>query len=527
MSDLSAAPVTTYAAIIEALQTADTALSIGKVKAAVATSIRGVDGRVSIETTDYFNHSFAPDLVLKWPHLPASPERFVFLRFNSEVAWIEDELKHLSHRSPVIYGLSPTSVNLPGVSFDADKPATANQQVAAELQSAAVESDTLVTDPAGIDRLGAEPTAGLGGLVGRAVLRAGRGLIDVGGAETVTHTITSGFNAARATDTVGTAAAIVEADTSLAKGEASRLVSLLRAVWEGSGGDAEAFPQGKAPGGDPGNDGLAFLVQGDEIADDDFWRSLGANLSLKRLGNLGISGTWPNLQRLIGVNLDRLWARACRVRAEQPTLDSEEGPSYQWRLDSSLVALTGGGFAAYLGSIVDDLAQVKADKKVGVSVSKLQTRAAGVTVDNLEVSNGERVVTYSSEDQTDVAKDGSLASVLNALGTPTVRRAGVHVSGRRLELDFTTGTISARTSGKPPLRDILGTGLPLMWDLSESDRTKFDALLSAPDTEPPSLFSELNEDDDSDAEAEDEDNALEDEEAEMPARGGVSTTDEP
>lgn len=526
MSGQTVGPVATSSAIIEALQTADTTLSIGKVKAAVATSIQSIDGRVSIEITDYFNHSFAPDIVLKWPHLPASPERFVFLRFNSELAWIEDELRHLSHRSPVIYGLSPTTDDLSGVSLDADAPATAEQHVVAELRSAAVESDTLVTDPAGIDRLGAEPTAGLGGLVGRAVLRAGRGLVDLGGAENVTQTITSGFDAARATDAVGTAAAIMEADTSLTKGEAIRLVSLLRAVWEGSGGDAEEFPQGNSPSGDPGNDGLAFLVQGDEIADDDFWRSLGANLSLKRLGNLGISGTWPNLQRLIGVNMDRLWARACRVRAEQPTLDSEEGAPYQWRLDSSLVALTGGGFAAYLGSVVDDIAQVKADKKVGVSVSKLQARADGVAVDNLEVSNGERVVTYSSEDQTDVAKDGSLASVLDALGTPTVRRAGVHVSGRRLELDFTTGTISARTSGKPPLRDILGTGLPLMWDLSENDQAEFDALLSVPDVQPPSLFSELNKEDaDVDEDEDTEPDELNDEETEMPAQG-VPTTDE-
>jgi hypothetical protein len=45
---------------------------------------KAVNAGVTIETTDYFNHSFAPDLVLKWERAPKRDERYVFLRFNDE-----------------------------------------------------------------------------------------------------------------------------------------------------------------------------------------------------------------------------------------------------------------------------------------------------------------------------------------------------------------------------------------------------------------------------------------------------------
>src|SRR6266508_1429332 len=60
----------TAAEIREALSIERTADSTAAVKRAVARSLRAVDAGVTIETTEYFNHSFAPDLVLKWQRAP-------------------------------------------------------------------------------------------------------------------------------------------------------------------------------------------------------------------------------------------------------------------------------------------------------------------------------------------------------------------------------------------------------------------------------------------------------------------------
>src|SRR5262245_12067356 len=93
----------TAAEIREALAIDGTTESATAVKRAVARSLSAVDPGVTIETTDYFNHSFAPDLVLRWERPGQHEERFVFLRFNDEPEWITEELPRLEHRHPVVY----------------------------------------------------------------------------------------------------------------------------------------------------------------------------------------------------------------------------------------------------------------------------------------------------------------------------------------------------------------------------------------------------------------------------------------
>ncbi len=72
----------------------------------------------------------------------------------------------------------------------------------------------------------------------------------------------------------------------------------------------------------------------------------------------------------------------------------------------------------------------------------------------------------------------NLVRVAIALGSARVQRATVTVSGRHLELDFISFTGSAHTSGRPPLTDILGVGLPLLWPLAESDIAAFMAMMT-------------------------------------------------
>lgn len=449
--------------IHRALSLTNTADTVEAIKRAVVKSIQAVDPRVDVETTDYFNHSFAPDIVLTWPHLSTRDERFVYLRFNQRPEWISDELPLLAKRHPLVYGLAPSA----GVDqLDETR----------DLDDQSAEVETLITDPEGMSRLADVPHDGIGAYVSRTLVRGGRGLVDEHRATAVLGDISAGFNAARAADSKRTVLAASRAQRSLRASESARVVGFLQAMWVSSGHPLSSFPVSAKPATDVGNEALSYMLEHDEIADPDFWRALGRSISLERLSKLGVHGAPPNLQHFVAANLDRLWARACRVVQDQARLGDDH--VLKWRVGSEGLSLGGSNFRAVLGASVDDVERVKPDAPShGVSVGELRRRARDGAVDSLELTNGQRVVTYGSEDKTDVSGDDELSTVAQALGTAEVRRASVYVNARRLDIDFTTATVSARTSGRPPVTDLLGVGLPLVWPLTPSDLSSVDSMM--------------------------------------------------
>lgn len=234
----------TASEIREALSITGTTASTEAVKRAVRRSIRAVDASVSIETTDYFNHSYAPDLVLRWDRPSASDERFVFLRFNDEPGWIIEELPHLAPRHPVVYGLAPT------------REAEATETLARRSR----ETETLVTDPGGVDQLAQVPASGIASFVSRTLMRGGKGLVDEARAESATADITGGFEAARAADTERTKSAATAAVDFLRPLEAGHIVRFLQAMWVAGGAPVDSFPAETGTAADLGNEGLKFLI---------------------------------------------------------------------------------------------------------------------------------------------------------------------------------------------------------------------------------------------------------------------------
>jgi hypothetical protein len=303
--------------------------------------------------------------------------------------------------------------------------------------------------------------------------------VDEAGAARATSEISGGFEAARTSDGDRTKSAADAAREFLRPAESSRILRFLQAIWIGSGASPESFPASVGAATDPGDEGLKFLIEHDEISDRDFWRALGGSLTIERLSQLGISGSSANLQHLVTANLDKLWAKAFRIRPDQPRLD-ETGQDFLWRMEFGLLALTGSNFTAYLGSNLEEIEAIKIDVPAGgVTVEELRKRARAVSVDSLELTTGQRVLTYGSlEESADVAKDDELAALANTLGSPTVHRATITVGGRHLDLDFAKRTASARTSGRPPLTDILGAGLPLLWPLAGSELKAFVSMIA-------------------------------------------------
>ena len=79
--------------------------NITSIKRAVTEQIQSTDKRVSCRWTDYFNHGFAPDLVLMWPEDKA--ERFVFLRTSYDAVGLHLDVETLADSKPMIVSLEP------------------------------------------------------------------------------------------------------------------------------------------------------------------------------------------------------------------------------------------------------------------------------------------------------------------------------------------------------------------------------------------------------------------------------------
>ncbi len=460
--------------ISNALNYSDTRDSITAVKRAVIRSIKSLDVRVRVETTDYFNHSFAPDLVLTWPHLgKREAERYVYLRFNERPEWITEELVDLTraNRQPIVYGLQ-TAVR---------------QERTEELKERSASSNTLVTDPDGVAELSQIAPSGITGYITRTIFQGGRGLIDQPTADLLTADVGNGFDAARSADRERTASAASTISSFFDSRHAARNLGFLKAIWHASGASTEDFPGGEFGDNDPGDDAIEYLLAGDEIDDWVFWRAIGEGVSLKRLSEIAFSGYSLNLGHLVEANLDRLWARAMRVVSDQRLLDDIDVDRGQlvWRLNGNLLALSGDHFTAYVAPTVGDLKQVRSsDEPSSISVTELRRRSRGIPVDSLEMSIGDRILTYGSEDREDVANDDQLSSLEEAMGSLSrVTKGTLYVGGRRVELDFSARTATARTSGQPPLTEVLGSALPLVWSLSADELQQLDAMIESSSAE--------------------------------------------
>jgi hypothetical protein len=79
---------------------------IAGVKDAVAQEVGSLSPDAKIVMTDYFNHSYMPDLVLEWNDAGKSDIRPIFLRNTLRPYVTEEEVRTLARRDPVVLSLT-------------------------------------------------------------------------------------------------------------------------------------------------------------------------------------------------------------------------------------------------------------------------------------------------------------------------------------------------------------------------------------------------------------------------------------
>ncbi|HEX3784256.1 MAG TPA: hypothetical protein VHX38_31750 [Pseudonocardiaceae bacterium] len=140
---------------------------IAGVKAAVIDELKSLDPLAQVDSTDYFNHSFVPDLVVKWHDRGKLTERNVYLRFTLRAASLGGDVSALAETGPIVLTLK------------ANEDSSTREYVQQEVSGTA---RVLVTDISALDEATAvEPSSTGSPLLSLArsnLVRGARGLLE-------------------------------------------------------------------------------------------------------------------------------------------------------------------------------------------------------------------------------------------------------------------------------------------------------------------------------------------------------------
>ncbi|WP_169583353.1 MULTISPECIES: hypothetical protein [Microbacterium] len=147
---------------------------IDGVKRAVADEMRRLDPSVKIEKTDYFNHSYVPDMVATWREDGKKRERRIFIRGSLRAVVAAEDIDALADQEPLILGLEDEKKRT--WSRLRDQMPKQSRTLATEITATAQ-----IVAPAG------SPTDAtqLSGLVRANIVRGGRGVLDDGDAQRI------------------------------------------------------------------------------------------------------------------------------------------------------------------------------------------------------------------------------------------------------------------------------------------------------------------------------------------------------
>ncbi|MGW0206135.1 hypothetical protein ACWDZ8_10045 [Streptomyces sp. NPDC003233] len=439
------------AALRDALYDPNPESSVRRTKDLVIRELQDVDPRLDIKNTEYFNHTFSPDLVLSWPGATKRLKRYVFLRLPDSPSYFAEDVETVSELHPIIYGL------------DGGTDLSASLNAVSRFSR---ENNVLVTDVHGIDRLARNrKTRNIANLVSSALIRGGRGVMDSVGAETLSSTVSDGFEAARAADVEVTASAVQALDSYLAPAQSQQMTQFLQAVWISSQGRIEGFPGPKQLSGEIGDESLEYLLQFDPINDPEFWRAFGASVTVEQLSRLKVTDAPANLQYLVTENLDRLWSRQMKVATGELTLGSEaETP--EWTIQRESLCLRGSDYFAFFAQNAANLRHIKSSKAYGLTMTEIRQRSRGIHLRELKLRTGVESFTVEAEGSASVLEAESLSALPGSYlaKTRVVRATAETPGGQEVNCDFLERDATAITSARISLEDWLGSALPLLWD---------------------------------------------------------------
>lgn len=220
-------------ALRDALEVPDPHASQERVQETVAKRLEGLAPGTDARRTGYFNHSWAPDLVLRGGD---SPERQVFLRFDVREPSFEDDLRYLANEKPLFLDL------LAANPVETQSREEERLDVAAALRDGD-RTEVLVTEVPAVDRFenSVEKDRDVRTATQHIVL-GGRGLVDSSAADHIVSSWSSAAQAASRAQSRPLRESLDQVETYLSRISSIDLETALRSRWVAAGQPAETFP---------------------------------------------------------------------------------------------------------------------------------------------------------------------------------------------------------------------------------------------------------------------------------------------
>ncbi|WOQ17585.1 hypothetical protein [Raineyella sp. W15-4] len=450
-----------------------------RVKETVADALSTFDPSATVKVTSYFNHTFAPDIVLSW----GKAERPVFLRFTDNLPELGEDIELLDRKDPLMFGLSTPPIE--GVQEN-------------RLDERTRAADILLTTPAAVDELSARVTpAATDRMLRNSLAHGGRGAL-VGKAEAnrLADSFDTGFTAASRGQVEATRLALTAIGDHFAGGQARRLNRVVQAVWEGGGSGIDQYPGDPDLAAEVSNLSLIYLLQYMDTANPAFWRGVGRALTLDQLVALAHADAagLNNFQHLVNANLDVLRARACLV-LDMSMYDNEEPLDLSWAVDLPVrdappaLTLRGPGFHAFVTRKKEDLKPRLSPSAGGLSVTEFLDRTATAHVAAVNASVGDRHISLSDDSGT--TDTDFVQAATSGLPDAQVDRATVSTPSGRITVDFAQRTGTGVTRSDTLVVDLLLATTSLLVDFTAEQREALTAFLTittrAPATTPETL----------------------------------------
>lgn len=453
------------------------------VKNFVASEIRKIDTTVSVFSTEYFDHAFAPDLVMRWDG--QRRERFVFLRTGDPARFLDEDHRLLDDTKPLVVAMD-----------EGDEDPTRNGERSSEsleqqLRARGQELDTLLMGiDATVDMTEEAEADHSVRLLAQGLLQGGRGFADRQFIHQTAEGVRAGFSGAEVGDVDATGSLIDTLTVSLAGTEASRMTRVLRAIWDGNGQDSSRFP-GSDSLGPLGDEDLRYLILSLEAADERFWRRVANGVDIEQLVRVGSSSELelvPSFQALVRSRAEHLRGKAVRALATFPTLEGPNGNTPRWAVQSNVLTLrashadflVAARSTRELPALIEDKSlESKAlrDDRLPTFdkyVARRHRLSDRISMVELDQGSGNRVIFDSREP----GKEFDDSAILpNITASSRVRRVATKCDGTDVEADFKSDILATRTSGRASIVAMIDVASVLLVDTPEESREMLRAFL--------------------------------------------------
>ncbi|MFE7236310.1 hypothetical protein ACFVAF_38040 [Streptomyces sp. NPDC057596] len=450
-----------------------------RVKELIGNQLRRMDPRAEVIPTGFFNHTYAPDMVIRWPQVTRTPDRHVYLRTTANPAELHEDITRLQSKDrPMIVSLGEIGAS----------------RAAAELQPVATEHQALLLDtPAFGELLPTKDTPSIPRLISSSVVEGGRGAFDGPSTAHFTRTVATGVAAAREGSAAPTRTAVEAVSAQMVPQVADRITAFMSALWQGGGSTLSSFPGTVRGSGRLDESTLAYLLSAEEIPDIDFWDRLLRLISLPLLLRTPIRDP-ANLQHLMRSAVRHWQSHVCTIVSGTAS-HLPIGP-WRWAVDSGHLVLQTPHFRIYVAQTRKDLNAAETYDEPGLDDVRNRADRFSIPLTSLRMLVTDRRIGYDGPGD-NVVHDPQLTGISEALGqAETVVEVDAPTrSGAVLRCSFTHHLVSARGArSQVPLDELIGTATRLLYDLADHEADQLDGLLG-PQGQPaaspwnqPSLF---------------------------------------